>query len=321
MPRPLVAERDEGQGEKLRATQSLVSHMGFCWRHPSLVLIEIAWRWLFGVPFLWLLWMQAKQVLAQMPPTSVGLDRVELQNPWLSSVLLAEAISRYEPPVVAVLHWLLPTGLISWAIVSGVGRMLVMMRMNAIDSTPDRSGFRFFSSLPGYIGLQALWMLALFICFWCWFHVVGWASATYITAGTQPDLVAYLCWLIFISLGMYTLWAMLSWTLGFAPLLLVLEHGSRTGGPAWRFVSGFNLGRAFSGKLMEVGLVLAIVKIMLIVLDMVLSAAPLPFADEFGPDALHVLYILVAIAFLMANDYFHVVRLRSYVALWRHYRG
>jgi len=71
---------------------------------------------------------------------------------------------------------------------------------------------------------------------------------------------------------------------------------------------------------MEVGLVLAIVKIMLIVLDMVLSAAPLPFADEFGPDALHVLYVLVVILFLMANDYFHVVRLRSYVALWRHYR-
>jgi hypothetical protein len=76
-----------------------------------------------------------------------------------------------------------------------------------------------------------------------------------------------------------------------------------------------------SGKLMEVSLVLAIVKIMLIVLDMVFSAAPLPFADELGPDAMHVLYGVVFIAFLVANDFFHVVRMRSFVALWRHYHA
>jgi hypothetical protein len=34
-----------------------------------------------------------------------------------------------------------------------------------------------------------------------------------------------------------------------------------------------------------------------------------------------VVYVLVAVAFLIANDYFHVVRLRSFVAFWQHYRG
>ena len=113
---------------------------------------------------------------------------------------------------------------------------------------------------------------------------------------------------------------MLSWVLAVAPLLMILEGDLRPTAAVRALVRSFSLGRALSGKLMEVGLVLAIVKIMLIVLDMVLSAAPLPFADEFGPEALHVLYVLVAILFLMANDYFHVVRLRSYIALWRHYR-
>ena len=322
MPDLTGAER--GSGTKLRATQTLVSHMAFCWSHPSLVLIEIAWRWLFGIPFLYVLWVQAQQILAQIPPASAGLDRLETQNPWLSSVLLAEAISRYEPSVVAMLHWLVPSGVVGWAIVSGIGRMLVLMRMSALDPIPDRfpgpSGFRFLPSLLPYMALQALWMHALLVCFWCWFHAVGWASATYITAVSPPDLEVYLCWLIFISLGIYTTWAMLSWVLAVAPLLMILEGDLRPAAAVRALGRSFSLGKALSGKLMEVGLVLAIVKIMLIVLDMVLSAAPLPFADEFGPGALHVLYVLVAILFLMANDYFHVVRLRSYVALWQHYR-
>jgi hypothetical protein len=83
----------------------------------------------------------------------------------------------------------------------------------------------------------------------------------------------------------------------------------------------FRLGKSFSGKLVEVNLVMSIVKIALIVLAMVFSAAPLPFSDQFGSDFMHVLYVVIAVGFLVANDYFHVVRLRSFVAFWRHYRN
>jgi hypothetical protein len=260
-------------------------------------------------------------ILAQISPSAAGLDRVELQNPWLSSVLLAEAIGRYQPLVVGVLHWLLPAGVAAWAIVSGVGRMLVLMRMNALDPVQGQTGNYFLRRLPGYIVLQALWMLALLLCFGLWYRAVGWASATHVTIGAQPDLVGYLCWLIFFSLGFYTLWALVSWTLGMAPLLLFLDDSPRPGAALRALRHSFSLGRELSSKLMEISLVLAIVKIMLIVLDMVLSAAPLPFADEFGPKALHVVYVLVAVAFLIGNDYFHVVRLRGFRELWRAYRG
>ena len=36
----------------VRGTQLLVEHMGEVFRRPSLIAIEIAWRWLFGIPFL-----------------------------------------------------------------------------------------------------------------------------------------------------------------------------------------------------------------------------------------------------------------------------
>ncbi len=47
------------------------------------------------------------------------------------------------------------------------------------------------------------------------------------------------------------------------------------------------LGKAFTGKLMEINLVMGIVTLALIVLAMVLSAAPLPFSDQLGPDTMH----------------------------------
>ena len=176
------------------------------------------------------------------------------------------------------------------------------------------------SRIPGYIVLQAIWALALCGCFWLWYRAVGWASATHITVGAQPDLVGYLCWLIFLSLGIYTIWALASWTLASAPLWLML--GANQANSSWlgALTQSFRLGKTLSSKLLEISLVLAIVKIMLIVLDMVFSAAPLPFADQFGPDALHVLYVAVFMGFLLANDFFHVVRLRAFVEFWRYYR-
>lgn len=305
------------QPQNLRATQSLVSYMGFVWRHPTLTLLEIAWRWIFGVPFLMVAWGQAQLILAQIPASTAGLDRLDWTNPWLSSVILADAFGRYQLPVVSVLHWLLPVGVAGWAIVSGLGRMLVLARMQTMDPIP---GVRFtMRKLPGMALLQAIWMVALLGCLWLWYRGVGWASATHITVGAQPDLVGYLCWLIFLSLGIYVVWALLSWTLAMAPLLLFLDSGARPRVTLRSLVSSFRLGKVLSGKLMEISLVLAIVKIMLIVLDMVFSAAPLPFADEFGPDAMHLLYVLVFVVFLVANDFFSVVRMRSFLALWRHF--
>ena len=316
-----LAQSDERSAQvKIRATQSLVSHMSYCWGHPSLVLIEVAWRWLFGLPFLALVWLQAHAILVLVPPASVGLDRVEFQNPWLSSVLLANAIAQYQHPVAAVLIWLLPSGLVAWSVISGVGRMLLLKRMLWVDSGIKIPSAQYWKKLPSYIVLQGLWGFGLIVFVWLWFRAMGWVSATHITSEAQPDLVGYLCWLIFVSLGLYTLWALSSWLLAMAPLLLVVEDGRRTGNPLRALRQSMTLGRGLAGKLTEIGLVLAIVKIMLIVLDMVFSAAPLPFADQFGPDALNVLYVAVFAGFLLGNDFFHVVRLRSFLVLWRVYR-
>ncbi len=76
-----------------------------------------------------------------------------------------------------------------------------------------------------------------------------------------------------------------------------------------------------TAKLVEINLVMGIVKLALVVLAMVLSAAPLPFSDQLGPDALHVVWAVATLFFLVASDYFQVVRLKGFVEFWKMFRG
>ena len=84
--------------------------MGWVFERPSLTALEVAWRWLFGVPFLVVCWIEAQQILAALPPESAGLTTLDPQNPWVAAVQLSNAWALYQPHVVAVLRWLLPAG-------------------------------------------------------------------------------------------------------------------------------------------------------------------------------------------------------------------
>ena len=165
--------------------------------------------------------------------------------------------------------------------------------------------------------LQAVWLGALAACCWGWMSSVGWAAATHLAGAAEPDLVGYAVWVIFLSLGFYTLWALGSWALAMAPLLALLENRSALAALA----RSLTLGRGLAGKLLEINLVMGIVKLMLIVLAMVFSAVLIPFSDEVGAGALHAEWAVVLTFYFAASDVFHVVRLKGFLEFWRMDRG
>jgi hypothetical protein len=293
--------------QPVRGTQKLVDQMGWVLRRPSLTAIEIAWRWLFGLPLLWIGWQQARHILAVLPPESTGLTDLDAQNPWVAVVQVADIWARYEPYVSTVFKWFLPAAGVAWVITSGLGRGFVLKRLEP--------GFRFRPA--ALTALQAGWLSLLGLVFWGWFRSIQWVAATHITFNGEADLVGYSIWAIFLSLGFFTLWALISWPFAIAPMLMLLEDCSALSA----FSRSFRLGRAFTSKLVEINLVMGIVKLALIVLAMVFSAAPLPFSDELGPAAMHFVGAGASLFYLIASDYFQVVRLRSFIEFWRTFRG
>ena len=296
----------------LRGTQSLVGQMGWVFARPSLTAIEVGWRWLFGVPLLAVCWLQARQILTALPLGTAGLGAIDPQDPWVAAVQVSHAWTLYQPHLLAVLRWLLPMAALAWAVISGLGRSLLLKRMSP--GLPHRP---LILQTLEMIALQALWLLALGAACWGWFRSIQWVAATHITAGSEPDLVGYSIWGIFLSLAFFTAWALVSWTLTIAPLVMLLEGRSALSSLG----QSVRLGRAFTGKLAETNLVMGIVKLALMVLAMVFSAAPLPFSDQLGSDALHVVWAAAAVFYLVASDYFHVVRLKGFVEFWQMFRG
>jgi hypothetical protein len=290
----------------VRGTQLLVEHMGAVFKRPSLAAIEIGWRMLAGIPILLLCWGQALKMLAAYPLASSGLSSIDAQNPWVAAEQLAGVWAYYLPPVLAVLRWLLPVATLLWIVVSGLGRNLLLMRME---------GGLPFRPAP-MIGLQAGWAGLLVLTFWGWLRSIEWVAATHITISGEPDLIGYAIWIIFLTLGFFTAWALASWAFSIAPLLVLLEGCSALSALG----RSLRLGKAFTGKLVEINLVMGIVEIALVVLAMVFSSVPLPFSDELGDGAVHVAWTASALFFLVANDYFQVVRLKAFLEFWKLFR-
>ncbi len=291
----------------VRGTQSLVGQMAWVFQRPLLTVMEVAWRWAFGLPFIAVCWMQARQILTVLPLDQAGLSALDAQNPWIAVVQLADAWDLYRPHVALVLRWLLPVAALAWSICSGLGRNLVLKRME------PRLRLRPLQM----IALQCAWLLLLAAACWGWFRSVQWAAATHITPAGGPDLVGYSMWVIVFSLAFFMLWALVSWSLSVAPLLMLLEERSVLSALG----QSLSLGKAFSSKLVEINLVMGIVKLALIVVAMVLAAAPLPFSDQLGAGAMQGVYVVASVFYLVASDYFHVVRLKSFVEFWHTFRG
>jgi hypothetical protein len=295
------------QRDPVRATQSAVGQMGWVFAHPLLTALEVAWRWIFGAPVLLLCWIQAQRILARLPPESTGLDKVNLQDPWVSAVRVADAWDLYRPHVVHVLVWLGPLAAVAWIVVSALGRNLVMKRLEP--GLPFRP--------VSMIALQAAWLAALVFTCWAWFRSIGWAADQHIGNGAEPDLVGYTVWVIVFTLGFFTLWALISWAVAIAPMLVLLENRSALSALG----QSLRLGKPFTSKLVEINLVMGIVKLALLVLAMVFSSVLIPFAEQVGAGTLHVEWIIVSIFYFVASDYFQVVRLKGFIEFWRSFRG
>jgi hypothetical protein len=209
--------------------------------------------------------------------------------------------SALAPQVEQTALWLAPLLILAWAFISGLGRTAVLRRLDA-------------AMRPAHLTLillQLLRMAALAAVCLGWYRAIHWAAEATLDAA-EPNLVAYSAWVICLSLGIFVVWALMSWVFFIAPLLAMLEGTGvvRSVGRSLR------LG-ALAGKLVEVNLVLGVVRLALIVLAMVFSAIPLPFEANMTGTALFLWWVAVTLWYLVASDFFQVARLAAFVQFWK----
>lgn len=290
-------------GDKVRGTQSLIHTLADCWSRPSLLALELTWRWLFGAPALLLLFYEAARTLAGISSRlqATGISDFTLQDPVRAAVVVSDAYAVLRSPVLHLVLWLAPLLVVGWAVVSGIGRNAVLRRYDR--ALPRKTAV--------LIALQLLRVVALGGSFVLWFLAIHW-SAGYALSGAEPNLVLYCALVICLSLGIFTLWALLSWVFSIAPLLALLENR----GVSSSLRRSLSLG-PLTGKLVEINLVMGIIKLALIVLTMVFSATPLPFASVMQGPPLYIWWAVVTLLYLAASDFFQVVRLVAFIQFWR----
>lgn len=294
----------------VRGTQSFVHVISQVWKHPSWTVLEVLWRWIYGIPVLLVLWYEGAKILKTSPLDMKALESMSILDAMGSSKTLAEAMAVVLPPVAHLLAWLGPILLLVWVVVSSVGRTVVLRRVDN----------RLHSRLGTLMVLQGVRAVALLGSFAVWFLCMQWAARVNITgpiaAGGEPNLVGYCSLAIVGTLGLFSLWAIASWGLSVAPLLAML----RDIGVGSSFAAAFRLG-SLKSKLMEINLVMGIVKIALIVLAMVLTACPLPFEAVATQQFMFWWWVGVTLIYFVASDFFHVTRLVAYLELWRAYES
>jgi hypothetical protein len=290
----------------VRGTQSFVHTLVACWKRPSLTALEVLWRWAFGAPALALVATQALGVWRKAQIDTTALRQISLLDPMSAAATLTQVGMQLLPPLLRVAEWMAPLLLVAWIVVSSFGRVAVLRRFDAqLHARPVTLMLLQAARMAALLGGFALWFVSLQAA-----AVVALNGP--IAAGHDPDLVLYCAIVIIATLGMFTLWAIVSWVFSVAPLLAMLGNlGARAS-----LAAAFRLGPLRS-RLVEINLVMGIVKIALIVLALVASASPLPFESVATTQFMACWYAVVTVLYLIASDLFHVVRLVAYLKLWK----
>ena len=237
-----------------------------------------------------------------------AVKQMSLLDPMAAAATLSEMAAVVVPPLLRVAEWLGPVLLVAWVVASSVGRTVLLRRVDA----------RLHARPGSLMVLQAVRMVALVGSFAVWFVCLRAAAQAVvngpIAAGQEPNLVLYCAMVIVATLGMFTLWAVVSWVLALAPLLAMIRDLP----PGASLAAALRVGPV-RGKLVEINLVMGIVKIALMVLALVFSACPLPFESVATPGFMVWWYVGVTLLYLVASDMFHVVGLVSYLEMLRAY--
>lgn len=270
--------------------------MSAVWKRPSLTALEIGWRWSFGLLAVAFVWLFAHDVILMWT--------AKLQD--IQPILLRGHLVARGTVDVKTYLWPLLVAIAGWSVFRAFGRGAVLRRWDHL--LAKRPG----SMIPlmmlraySFAALLLVWLTLLV-------HIARTCVWTPMERSLEPSYVPGFAMAVAVTLLVFLLWATTSWILRIAPVLAM----SRGLNALASLRAAVRIGPLRS-KLVEINLVMGIVKVALIVLALVFSSCPLPFQSVESQTFLTCWWAGVGLLYLVASDYFHVVRAAAYDALFR----
>lgn len=267
-------------------------------RNPSLLAIEVAWRWIFGAVALALLAF----ALVRLQHAVIINPEEEAQLHSMSPELIGQALVliayRAIPIALRLAALIVPALLVLWTVAASVGRAAIMTSLIG----QDRAHMRW-SAFIGVHALRALSVLGLF----GGYLAASFGAALFANPENPNYLLSALVFLVMFAITV-ALWMWVHWVLSIAAIYPVKDDASLL----VSITSAFQLVRRRPGKLAGVATGNGTARSLVALVFTFFGLLPLPLYSA-APGLLTVIEIIIALAYCVVSDWFLLARMVGYM--------
>jgi hypothetical protein len=268
-------------------------------RAPSVLLMEVAWRWCFGLIAGLLLFFGWTMATGSAPVSRAAGNAWQSRDAYRMALAALQVLVELGPKIMRV-AMVLPVISVLWMAISAAGRTFTMKRL-AMDGRE--------------VGFRAMLVLHLWRTLLTWVVFIAMAASVVGAAlvsqrGPQPDYVMYYA-LGVPLVGIAALfWSIVNWYLS-AAAAWVGKDGAGAG-RAVRLAMGFTA--VHRGDVVGLNMVFMLLRLMAMAVAFVLCALPGTLAVS-APPAYAGWVAAVSLAYFVLADFMQVSRLASYLLL------
>jgi hypothetical protein len=266
---------------------------------PSLLLIEIGWRWTFGAISILVVSASAFLLLKSIAFDPHQLESLTALSAWQLAQTLASSVATGTAVLfrlVAVSSFVLA---VCWTVLSAVGRYATLARPALAPGASLRTCFAISSA-------RALVTLAAILAWITTGFLVGMIGAASSARRDLPVSAVSLAILLPVLVLIVGLWSLSNWYLSFAPLFPE-SRWTQLIAEGWKFV------RSGRDQVLEVSMATGILRAGLFVVALLLSVAA--GAVITNPRVLLANLVVISLLYFLIADFIYVARLAAYAKL------
>ena len=266
-------------------------------RDPALLLIEVGWRWAFGVVAIVVCATTAFLITSKVRVNPAGLESISGMAPWEMTQAVASVISTLGSRLLRIGPFAVLFLAAAWIVLSALGRRATLLRPALAPAADLQTCFRI-STLRAVVTLGALlaWILAGM--------VAGTVAA--VTGNDIPNLGLILLIVIPAILLIVSVWSAANWYISLAPLFAG-NRMTQCVKDTWTLV------RSQRDEVLEISIATAVIRFVLLVIAFVLSFAV--SAVITIPRVVAIDFLAIALLYFLAADFVNIARLVAFAKL------